>query len=176
MGVLFAIIDAVIALVLVAVSLPLLRRKIPMNTSYGARTFLQAFQSEDAWYDINEYTAKQIIRWSILLVAAAFVNLTTFFLDLSVNVALPVAMVGTVGGLIVAALGSYFATRRYVYKRYPLDKATPHPEIGYTPPPPGETKLIFYALGGILLMMLALIVTIVLLASHYGGNLSHNVP
>ena len=48
--------------------IPLWRRKIPMNRWYGAR-FKKSFESEDNWYRINEQSGKQLMLWSVPLLA-----------------------------------------------------------------------------------------------------------
>ena len=58
----------------IGISIPLLRGKIPMNGSYGFR-IRKAFASDDNWYAINKYGAKQLVIWSSLVVAAGVVLL-----------------------------------------------------------------------------------------------------
>ena len=67
---------ACLAVVMMLLGLPLLKRKIPMNRWYGAR-FKKSFESEENWYRINAYSGKQLILWSIplLLLGAATVFL-----------------------------------------------------------------------------------------------------
>ena len=48
----------------VAISIPLVKRKIGMNMFYGFR-ISKAFESEENWFDINEYGAKQLAVWSV---------------------------------------------------------------------------------------------------------------
>ncbi|MGD9612763.1 MAG: SdpI family protein [Kiritimatiellia bacterium] len=48
--------------------IPLWRRKIPMNRWYGAR-FKKSFESEDNRYRINEHSGKQLMLWSVPLLA-----------------------------------------------------------------------------------------------------------
>lgn len=56
--------NIIIAIVLSALSVPLIYRKIPMNKWYGVR-FPQSFRSEKNWYDINAYGGKILIVWMI---------------------------------------------------------------------------------------------------------------
>jgi len=53
-----------LALVLAILSIPLARRKIPMNHFYGMR-FPQAFKSDRHWYEINHHGGKILSRASI---------------------------------------------------------------------------------------------------------------
>ena len=61
--------------------IPLWRRKIPMNRWYGAR-FKKSFESDENWYRINAYGAKQLIIWSIPLL---IIGLVAIFLPLEGN-------------------------------------------------------------------------------------------
>ncbi len=54
-------------IVFVLISIPLVMKKIPMNSLYGFR-IPKAFKSEENWYEINRYGGRQLIRWSVLLV------------------------------------------------------------------------------------------------------------
>jgi hypothetical protein len=52
--------------IIIAVCVPLLLGKIKMNGIYGFR-MRKAFESEDNWYAINNYGAKALIRWSLVI-------------------------------------------------------------------------------------------------------------
>jgi hypothetical protein len=56
------------------VSLPLIKRKIPRNSFYGMR-FPQFYQSEEAWLKINTFGGKQMLQWSLLLIASGALTL-----------------------------------------------------------------------------------------------------
>ena len=62
----------------IVISLPLLRGSIPMNRFYGFR-IPKAFASDANWYAINEYGAKVLILWSMVMIASGvllpFLNL-----------------------------------------------------------------------------------------------------
>ena len=68
-----------LAVVMILLGLPLLMRKIPMNRWYGAR-FKKSFESEENWYRINAYSAKQLILWSLPLM---IIGMATLFLPLA---------------------------------------------------------------------------------------------
>jgi hypothetical protein len=53
----------------ILLSLPLIKRKIPRNSFYGMR-FPQSYQSDEAWFKINEFGGKQMLLWSLLIIAA----------------------------------------------------------------------------------------------------------
>ena len=61
-------------IIFIACSIPLVRRRVKMNYLYGFR-IPKAFESEENWYDINEYGAKQMIIWSILIILVGIIYL-----------------------------------------------------------------------------------------------------
>ncbi len=65
-----------VAVLLIAVSVPLIHRRVKMNNFYGVR-IPKAFESEENWYKINEYGGRQLVLWSCVL---AFSGVVTFFL------------------------------------------------------------------------------------------------
>jgi hypothetical protein len=54
--------------VCIALGLPLMKRKIRMNRWYGVR-IPKSFQSEEYWFKINEYGGRQLVVWSVPLIA-----------------------------------------------------------------------------------------------------------
>lgn len=54
-------------LAFILVSIPLVRKKIPMNRRYGFRLG-KAFSCDENWYLINSYGGRQMIRWSVALI------------------------------------------------------------------------------------------------------------
>jgi len=76
-NILLGISNISIAVLMIVLSIPLFRGDVKMNRIYGAR-FKKSFVSDENWYRINRYAAKQVIGWSIPLflvgVAAFFVN------------------------------------------------------------------------------------------------------
>ena len=69
------------AVVFILLGIPMLKRQVPMNRWYGAR-FKKSFESEENWYRINAYSAKQLILWSIPLL---LLGVVTLFLPLEGN-------------------------------------------------------------------------------------------
>src|SRR5690348_4793778 len=53
--------------------LPLIRRKVPMNDSYGIR-IAAAFESEERWYDINAYGGRQLAVGSVFIIVAGVIG------------------------------------------------------------------------------------------------------
>jgi hypothetical protein len=78
LSVILGISNAACALLIIGLALPLLRRRVGMNSLYGVR-FGRSFESEELWYDINEFGARRLIRWSIVLL---MVGIATFFVPL----------------------------------------------------------------------------------------------
>ncbi len=50
----------------ILLGIPLYAKKIPQNKIYGF-LFPQSFRSREDWYEINRYGARQLIKWSLLL-------------------------------------------------------------------------------------------------------------
>ena len=63
-----------ISLIICVLCIPLAKGKVPMNNVYGIRT-KKALESDENWYKINKYGAKQLIIWSIVLALIGFVVL-----------------------------------------------------------------------------------------------------
>jgi hypothetical protein len=59
--------------VLIAVSVPLIARMVPMNRWYGVRT-RKAFASEDNWYELNAYGGKVLAVYGGFLILAGVVG------------------------------------------------------------------------------------------------------
>jgi hypothetical protein len=59
--------------VMIAVTVPLIARMVPMNRWYGVRT-RKAFVSEDNWYALNAYGGKLLAAYGGFLVLAGLVG------------------------------------------------------------------------------------------------------
>lgn len=57
----------------ILLSIPLVAKKVPMNSLYGFR-ISKAFESEGNWYKVNRYGGRQLIRWSILLIVIGILH------------------------------------------------------------------------------------------------------
>ncbi len=53
-------------LFIIAICIPLVKRKVKMNRWFGMR-LPKSYTSEENWYKINEYGGRQFIYWSIPL-------------------------------------------------------------------------------------------------------------
>src|SRR5688500_16522262 len=56
-------------LLIIAISLPLVRGKIPPNMLYGVR-IPKSFASEANWYELNRYGGRLLIRTGVVVVIA----------------------------------------------------------------------------------------------------------
>jgi len=65
-----AFIHLFVGLLMIAVCRPLVRRKIKMNHWYGIR-IPAAFESEERWFEINEYGGRLLSRCGVVIAAAA---------------------------------------------------------------------------------------------------------
>lgn len=72
------IMNITLGLLIIAISLPLLKRKIPMNRWYEVR-IRQSFTSEENWYRINEYGAQRLILWSLAIIFLGVMQLAPPF-------------------------------------------------------------------------------------------------
>ena len=68
----FGLTNLLSGLLFIALGIPLVKRKVPMNHFYGAR-FPQSFKSREAWYAINEHGGRLLIHWSLFLVALGLI-------------------------------------------------------------------------------------------------------
>jgi len=61
------------AVVTIAISVPLILRKVKRNHWYGVR-IPAAFESEEAWFDINHYGGRLLLFWGIAMAVTAAVG------------------------------------------------------------------------------------------------------
>lgn len=99
-----------VALILILISIPLIKRKVPMNKVYGVR-IKKAFESEENWYKINIYGGKQLVSWSLPLVV---LGIATFFLPIERNLPMIVTIACAPGIIIIPAI---VAILRYAKKQ-----------------------------------------------------------
>lgn len=66
MNITFGITNIAVGILLMLISIPLVKKKVPMNRLYGFR-ISKAFESQENWYKINRYGGRQLIQWSLLL-------------------------------------------------------------------------------------------------------------
>jgi hypothetical protein len=109
MQIILGLTDIVCGLLIIGVSLPLVKGKIPMNRWYGVR-FKQSFLSDDHWYRINAYGGKRLIIWSVPVVLAGAVAL--FLPDDVMDQ--PMMMIISFAPilLVIAAVESYLFARK----------------------------------------------------------------
>lgn len=89
------IINTAVALLIIGLSVPLVKRKIKMNPLYGVR-LAKSFVSDENWYAINHYGGKALIYWMLpLLVAGITTIISSFFIPPTTNV--EAIWIGTAG-------------------------------------------------------------------------------
>ena len=71
---------------IIVVSLPLLKDNIKPNALYGVR-MAKSFESNENWFKMNRYGAKQMILWAAIMMLCGIV---AFFLPMQHNVTLAV--------------------------------------------------------------------------------------
>lgn len=76
---LLGLLDIILAIITAAISVPLVKRKIPKNYIYGVRIY-KAFESDENWYAINAYAGRQLIVWSV---PTLILGVVTLFLPLA---------------------------------------------------------------------------------------------
>jgi len=92
-----------VALLIIAISVPLRRGEIGMNRFYGVR-FPKSFESDEAWYKINRYGAQRLIFWSMILIG---IGIAGVFLPLPDNEAIVIAYALAPLVYLIAAFESY---------------------------------------------------------------------
>ena len=98
------------ALFIIGLAVPLLKGNVKPNRLYGAR-FQESFTSEEAWYEINCYAARQLIGWSIPML---LIGIAVLFMPLEKNTALTIGVLVTPFLLIVGAIQTKMYARRVV--------------------------------------------------------------
>lgn len=89
-------------------SLPLVFRKIPMNSIYGIR-FSQSFKSKKNWYDINAAGGRVLILWNIPIF---LIGLKEIFIAPKTYMHILITNIFVVCCLLIACLQSYKAALR----------------------------------------------------------------
>jgi hypothetical protein len=111
-NILFGISNLSIAALMILLSIPLLRGDVKMNWIYGAR-FKKSFVSDENWYKINRYAAKQVIGWSIPLflagIAALFVD---FGANDNIRTGLVIVFASAPAIILIPAVISYLYAQR----------------------------------------------------------------
>lgn len=96
-------------LLFIIISLPLVRRKVPMNRLYGFR-FRRAFESESLWLRINAYGGRQFIIWSVVMTG---VGLGCLWLPVPPPGSEPAAAALAVGPMLICVAVAVVRTYRF---------------------------------------------------------------
>jgi hypothetical protein len=97
-----------VAVVIIAVCVPLTKDKIPPNRYYGMR-FAKSFTSDEAWYAINRYGGRQMIMWAVPMLLCGIVIL---FLPISPRYAIVLVPV-ELAFVIVPSIKTFLFANRY---------------------------------------------------------------
>ncbi|MEM7051003.1 MAG: SdpI family protein [Acidobacteriota bacterium] len=73
------------AILVSAISWPMVRRRVKPNRLYGFR-IAKAFESEENWYAINAWGGRQMILWSLPVALAGVLALTPIVGDSEMRV------------------------------------------------------------------------------------------
>jgi hypothetical protein len=104
-----ALVHVLASSIVIGISVPLIRRKVPMNHFYGVRT-AEAFASDAAWFDINEYGGRVLRAWGIVFAVTAAVGLFVPRRDwLTYDFA---SLVPILGGLAIVVVKIHLYARR----------------------------------------------------------------
>ena len=69
-----AIIHIVAGIIVILASIPLIKRKISMNSIYGVK-IPQAYESKERWFDINQYGGRLLLKFGAILFFTAMAGL-----------------------------------------------------------------------------------------------------
>ena len=101
-----ALINLAIGLLIAGFSIPLIRRKVAMNKTYGIR-FRESFLSDEAWYRINAFGGKCLLAASVPMLLVGIYGLIdppSFYVPLGSGVLMI--------SLLLACLVSYAHAKR----------------------------------------------------------------
>lgn len=107
-----------IALGAIAMSLPLIQGKVPLNRVYGVRT-RDSLSSETAWYAINAYGGKRMVLWMALLAVYGLLYIVLPFQG-TVSEGLGVVIPSTLAALMPAVESIRYG-RRYMREHVGLE-------------------------------------------------------
>lgn len=97
------------SLLFMALAVPLILRKVPMNPVYGAR-FSLSFKSTENWYDINAAAGKYLIFWSLPILGIGLYGLMQR--NTAMEAYALTAVVLTLGCVGIAVIQSYMAAQK----------------------------------------------------------------
>jgi hypothetical protein len=112
MNILLAFTNLSSGIILIFLSLPLYKKQIKMNKAYGFR-LSKAFQSDENWFNINAYGAKQMIIWSTIMI---LIGIAILFIPIPEKPNIFLALILSVGPLILGVLVVAIKTIIYAKK------------------------------------------------------------
>lgn len=111
-------------LLTMAIARPLILRRVPPNQIYGVR-FSATYADEWVWYEANEASGRDFLKWGAAQVAAAILPLAVLrptswdfeTFDRRVVVYLAINMIAMLGGLLVVSVIGYLRAKRLLRER-----------------------------------------------------------
>jgi hypothetical protein len=101
-----------VAVALMALALPLVRRRVSRNRWYGVR-LPESFASDEAWFDINAYGGRGLLMFGAVVAATAVVGSRISRAHWSLYNLSALAIIGGALALFVVAV------LRYARRRWP---------------------------------------------------------
>ncbi|NUN68543.1 MAG: SdpI family protein [Bacteroidetes bacterium] len=97
-----------VGLLFIGLAVPLIKRRIPPNDLYGFRV-PETLASEELWYDVNEYSGRQLRLLGIIIIAAVPV---LFLAGISETMFTGVMTALLIVGVIAMAIHSFLYLHR----------------------------------------------------------------
>lgn len=102
------ILYAAVGLLFIGLAVPLIKRRIPPNDLYGFRV-PETLASEEVWYDVNEYSGRQLRLLGVIILAAVPLLLLLRIEELLFTIIMTVLLLG---GVAVTVLHSFIYLHR----------------------------------------------------------------
>jgi len=88
----------------IALSIPLIKEKIKMNSWYGFR-ISKSMESEENWYKINKFGAQRMIKWARVLI---MLGALSFFIPFGENMILIILFAAAPLIVVVPGVEAYY--------------------------------------------------------------------
>jgi hypothetical protein len=99
-------------LLFIGISIPLVKRKIKMNSLYGFR-MEKSFKSEENWYNINAYGGKELMVWSVPVI---LLGIICFFIPSNNQYKEVMPLILCVGPIVICLMIALIRTLVYANK------------------------------------------------------------
>jgi uncharacterized membrane protein len=102
------ILYAGVGLLFIGLAIPLIKRRIPPNDLYGFRV-PETLASDEVWYDVNEYSGRQLRLLGVVILAAIPILLLLQVEEVLFTIIMTVLLLG---GVAVTVLHSFIYLHR----------------------------------------------------------------